>query len=394
MSAPRDVDVLIVGAGLAGLIAARDLREAGLTVHVLEGQSRVGGRTLTVRAPDGSPEDLGAEFVQQRVHHRVLRELARYNIPLEASDGEGAASAPGEDSRYDALLAALDRDSARVPVDALWREDIADLDIPFLDLLRSHEPDARVTSCVEEPVFSFTGVPASEISALYVLREARGFGGFAAMFVAEEARVVGGTQALSLALANELGDALRTHARVTRIEDDGSCVRVTYTDQNDGCEYTGTGRGAVIAVPFNVLHKIHFEPTAIVPGAVLAECERGHSGRTRKTYFNSDGVQRQGEYRVLFEGRSSGRTCIMTLPGDDGSVVFDDSTRSHDWTLDEYAQGTWVSPRPGQLSALELLRTREGRVVFAGGDIALHWPGWLEGAISSAEEVVARIVLG
>ena len=387
-----DVDVIIIGAGLAGLIAARDLRETGLTVRVLEGRARVGGRTLSVSAPDGSTEDLGAEFVQLRVHHRMIRELSRHGIPLEASDGEGAAQATVKDARYDALLAALDRDAERVPHDALWHDDIADLDIPFRDLLRSHEPDERVTACVEEPVFSFTGVPASEISALYVLREARGFGGFASMFVEEEARVVGGTQALSVALSIELGGALRTLARVTRVEDDGSCVRVTYLDENDGREYTDIGRGAVVAVPFNVLHRIAYEPT--LPDAVRAECERGHSGRTRKTYFNTDSVRREGEYRVLFEGRSPARTCIMTLPEDDGGVIVDDSTRSHDWAEDEFARGTWVSPRPGQLSALDFLRKREGRVVFAGGDIALSWPGWLEGAVASGEEVVTRLTLG
>src|SRR2546426_540716 len=62
--AHRRVDALVIGAGAAGLAAARELSQAGLTVTVLEARDRIGGRVFTVH--DGNsplPIELGAEFV-------------------------------------------------------------------------------------------------------------------------------------------------------------------------------------------------------------------------------------------------------------------------------------------------------------------------------------------
>src|SRR5262245_58767811 len=64
MNAPSRTDVIVIGAGAAGLAAARDLHAAGLGVIVLEARDRIGGRILTHREP-GVPEpiELGAEFI-------------------------------------------------------------------------------------------------------------------------------------------------------------------------------------------------------------------------------------------------------------------------------------------------------------------------------------------
>ncbi|MEO7002616.1 MAG: FAD-dependent oxidoreductase, partial [Ktedonobacterales bacterium] len=62
-----DFDVLVIGAGVAGLQAARDLAASGLTVGIVEARDRIGGRIYTVR-PTGAdlPVDLGAEFIHGR----------------------------------------------------------------------------------------------------------------------------------------------------------------------------------------------------------------------------------------------------------------------------------------------------------------------------------------
>ena len=59
-------DVVVVGGGLSGLAAARRLREAGLSVAVLEARNRLGGRTCTVEV-DGRPVDVGGQWVRRRV---------------------------------------------------------------------------------------------------------------------------------------------------------------------------------------------------------------------------------------------------------------------------------------------------------------------------------------
>ena len=99
MSAPPDV--LIIGAGVAGLTAARDLTAAGARVLVLEARDRLGGRVMTHHTPDG-PVELGAEFVHGAVEETlsVAREAA---LPLRETDRgaprvTGASRATAEES--------------------------------------------------------------------------------------------------------------------------------------------------------------------------------------------------------------------------------------------------------------------------------------------------------
>lgn len=79
MSLTLDADVLIVGAGLSGLQAARSLADAGITVVLLEARDRVGGKTLTVaNKHDAGIGDLGAEWLNDTTHplmYGLAREL-------------------------------------------------------------------------------------------------------------------------------------------------------------------------------------------------------------------------------------------------------------------------------------------------------------------------------
>src|SRR5215468_504343 len=70
-----DVDVCIVGAGYAGLTAARRLAQAGKSVVVLEARERIGGRIWTFHLPDGSPVDRGGGWLANR--HTAALALAR-----------------------------------------------------------------------------------------------------------------------------------------------------------------------------------------------------------------------------------------------------------------------------------------------------------------------------
>jgi monoamine oxidase len=104
MSAPPDV--LIIGAGVAGLIAARDLTAAGARVLVLEARDRLGGRVMTHHTPDG-PVELGAEFVHGAVEETlsVAREAA---LPLRETDrGAPRVTGAGRETAAD-FLSAMD----------------------------------------------------------------------------------------------------------------------------------------------------------------------------------------------------------------------------------------------------------------------------------------------
>ena len=123
------VDVAVVGAGLAGLCAARDLVAAGHSVTVLEARDRVGGRTLNEPGPDGVPFELGAQFVG-RTQHR-LRALARATgvatFPTYAA-GENVFELGGRQHRFRGLAprvspaVLLDVAQARHRFEAMARE--------------------------------------------------------------------------------------------------------------------------------------------------------------------------------------------------------------------------------------------------------------------------------
>ncbi|MCS6802200.1 MAG: FAD-dependent oxidoreductase [Chloroflexota bacterium] len=112
-------EVIVVGGGVAGLAAARRLREAGIEAAVLEARDRLGGRVWTARFPDGSPIDLGATWIH-RVEGNPIAALAAGlhtvvtdydNSTLYGPDGRELPERRQEaiEEEFDALLASLRR---------------------------------------------------------------------------------------------------------------------------------------------------------------------------------------------------------------------------------------------------------------------------------------------
>src|SRR5580693_4538138 len=106
-------DVIVIGAGAAGLTVARDLTRAGLRVLVLEARDRLGGRIWSHHTPDG-PIELGAEFVHGAVEeilgvareaHLPLRELTRTAERDERDEPRGANPRHEAFAAIDTLLA-------------------------------------------------------------------------------------------------------------------------------------------------------------------------------------------------------------------------------------------------------------------------------------------------
>ena len=231
--------VAVVGAGLAGLTAARELARAGAEVVVLEARARVGGRVWSRALDNGAIVEMGAEFLLPG--NTAVRELAdEYALGFwDKGMRYGQREPRGADTDADALFAAADS-VGRALGDAAGeisaRRFLAELDLT---------PGTREALTARVEISSANS--ADVVSA-------RDLAGLAHIDSNPAPSIAGGNGRLPLALAEELGEAVRLSSPVERIAWGDEGVRLAAGGgelQSDAC---------VIAVPPGVLDAIHFDP--------------------------------------------------------------------------------------------------------------------------------------
>lgn len=286
------VDVVVIGAGLAGLQTAWLLSEAGVSVRVVEARTRVGGRTHSAVHAAHTVE-LGGQWVAAS-HARVRKLCARHSLELEPQFDRGAAVlwlSHGAPMRFaghvpplpwhelillQVTLWRLDALARRVATAAPWRSHQAGrLDhVSLSDWLERYVPLDAVRQCVVVAARSVFLEEAHNISLLWFLFEVRCAGSLAALLDvkggAQELRLVRGAQSLSEALLREL--RARRHVsvslgsavvRVAQYDADAAPVLVTLASGE-----TLRARRVVGAISPQLTAKIAFEPP----------CERQHLG--------------------------------------------------------------------------------------------------------------------
>ncbi|WP_093775204.1 FAD-dependent oxidoreductase [Streptomyces sp. yr375] len=291
--ATRDVDVAIVGGGLAGLTAARDLVAAGKTVVVLEARDRVGGRVVNLALPGGGVTEGGGEFIgptQDRVKALAdslgVATFATYNTGknLLYKDGKKTpyatdgilGSVPPIDAAGLAnaaiVQATLDDMAKQVPVDAPWTAAKADEwdRQTFESWLRANAVVPSAKFLMDVACTSIFSAEPRELSLLFVLFYIAAAGNESTPGTlerltetangAQEQRFVGGSQQVPIKLAATLGDRVVRNAPVRTIT---RSTAGTYTVTADGV--TVTADRVIVAVPPPLAARITYDP--LLPAA-------------------------------------------------------------------------------------------------------------------------------
>ncbi|BCF86277.1 putative putrescine oxidase (plasmid) [Rhodococcus qingshengii] len=276
-------DVVVVGAGPSGLTAARSLREAGLSVAVLEARDRVGGRTWTDTI-SGAVLEIGGQWVSpdQTALIALLEELgletfSRYregeSVYLDADGkthryvGEWFPTTDSTRTEMEKLIALLDELAAEIGPRVPWAHPRArELDtVSFHHWLRSHSGDED--ACNNIGLFVAGGMltkPAHAFSALQAILMAASAGSFSNLvddgFILDK-RVIGGMQSVSEKIAEVLGSDVFL----------GNPVRTLHWTQNgapgasgrvraEADNVTVDARFAILAVPPNLYSRISYVP--------------------------------------------------------------------------------------------------------------------------------------
>ncbi|WP_309647128.1 NAD(P)/FAD-dependent oxidoreductase [Nocardioides sp.] len=269
-----DVDVVVVGAGPAGLMAARRLEGAGRSVAVLEARDRVGGRTWSDTI-DGAFLEIGGQWVSpdQTELLGLLDELGKQTYP-RYREGQSIYRTPdGEVVRYDGidlpvgeatvaemnrLTALLDDLAADIGCHEPWAHPrAAELDrISFHHWLR--EVSSEEEACDNIGLFIAGGMltkPAHAFSALQAVLMAASAGSFSNLlddsFILDR-RIVGGMQSVSEAMAADLRVVTGSPVRTIRTSEHGVVVESDLA--------VVTARHVVVAVPPNLYSRISYVP--------------------------------------------------------------------------------------------------------------------------------------
>jgi monoamine oxidase len=440
----ESVDVVVVGAGLSGVVAARALKRAGKRVLVLEGRERVGGRLVTTLGPHGLCLDRGGQWIgpgQNRIQ-RLVTEFGFKTHPtttqgktcFELAGRSGASRIGFPLSRPLVLLgtalgmgrlqklanAALKRDPKEKPNDIslghfieqeVWPEGARDV--------------LRVTL---EATFCSDLDEVSLELALYAIGCCGGLAHMQAVKGgAQESLISSGAGALVERIAAELRDDIRLNSAVTKLQHQSASVIV------ETHELRVQARHAIVAIPPPLVARMEWHPPLDTPRQELWASSKMGSVIKYNLIYRTPFWRKSGLSGAIWSTSGPVSVCYDTTPADTEYGVLSalsvaatakqmgslepqqrrskvlemlashlGSEAEHPleyldlvWSHEPLIEGGYsITLPPGAFAAgPSALRTAVGPVHFAGTETAVEYPGYMEGAVEAGERA-AREVLG
>lgn len=436
-------DVVVIGAGLAGLTAARQLTAQGFDVVVLEGRDRVGGRTANAILA-GVPVDRGASFVGP-TQDAVLKLAADLGCATEPTYNSGANLIRwrGRVHRYRGTIPKLglfglldigriqwqfERIARAISISEPWTATHAEKydTISLGGWLRKVRASAGSQELMAIMSRVTWGAQPDEVSMLHALRYVKTSGGLDRMLDtaggAQQDHFPGGSAEISTRLAAELGERIRLGAVVSRIEWSAKAVAVT---SSAGLV---EARRVIVAIP--PAHRLAIDIAPALPIGYQQLAQRWPQGALTKSYaayptpfwrtngLSGQALSDQGPVFITFDvspgpdgpgillgftdphgfdplpqdqRRAAVLGCFTALFGDEAATPIDYLDQR--WGAEEFAPGgpTAAVP-PGSWTEFgPLLRRPVGPLHWAGTETADEWTGFMDGAVRSGQRAATEV---
>jgi monoamine oxidase len=394
--------VIVVGAGLAGLSAADELRGAGNDTVVLEARDRVGGRVWSRELPNGAVVEMGAEFILpgSSVTRQLVDELGLglWEKGMRYGRREVRGPARTEPGALDAAIRLVD--------DALAGD--AELGrLPAPRLLERLEVDPLTREVLIARLETSAASPAEAVPAAALA-------GVAHIGDEEAPSVAGGNQRLAEGLARRLGSSIRLGAAVHRIAWSADRVAV------GTAEGELAGDACVIAAPATTVEEIRFEPALPEPvGRALSEIRYGHAAKLfvplrsdappgavmsvpgRYWTWTSPGAD--DRVQPVVNSFAGSAPALERLEVSDGPAAWVESVRElrpdleiaaaaavlSTWSDDRWARAAYSILPSDEVT--ELLTTPVGPLAFAGEHLGGPFAGLMEGALRSGRRAAGTL---
>jgi monoamine oxidase len=445
-----EADVIIVGAGLSGMIAARKLLEAGLKPLILEADERVGGRILTEEVMPGLPVELGAQWIGD-THERMFRLAAELGVETFAQFDEGETSYElagsgvlrenefharfaDELAELERVLRHLDELAAKVPVEAPWQAPrAAEWDVITAGTWYDNQglsPVAR--TLLEICTVGILAVPTVEVSFLHLLFTIQTCGVTSELFAeseggAQTTRFIGGTSEIPNRLAALVADHIVLNVPVQLIEHTADSVTVHCRGGP-----VARGRRVIVAISPTLAGRIMYDPP--LNGVRDQLTQRLPNGSAMKAFFiydepfwRNDGFNGQ-LISDVGPARMSNDTCI---PGDDRGVILlfleGDQARTYgrlpaaqrregltaelvrhfgsaaakpefyidgEWSERQWTRGCYNANHGPHVWTTygSALSAPIGVIHWASTDTATYWSAYMEGAVDAGERAARAVI--